>query len=76
MFRFFGVLVIGALTGYLAEKFGFTRHGIVVALALGVGGAVLLWFTTSIIGVRFGFSHAFISFIGAAGLLLLARPRR
>ncbi|MEO1001451.1 MAG: hypothetical protein AAFW69_12760, partial [Pseudomonadota bacterium] len=66
MFR--GVLVallLGALVGYLSERFGITKLGTVLALIAGVGGAVLLSFLTGLFGFGIG-GRTLTAFVGAA----------
>lgn len=76
MFRFIGVLIIGAAVGALAERFGLVRNGYVVSIALALGGAVLLWFIQGVIGLRLGYGQFATSVIGGAGMLLLAKLTR
>ena len=76
MFGLIGVIVIGGLTGFLAEYFNFTRNGQVVSVVIGIGGAVALWVVLGILGLSFGLGRGAISVIGAGGLLFLADRRR
>ncbi|MEM7522521.1 MAG: hypothetical protein AAF360_01930 [Pseudomonadota bacterium] len=76
MFYLFGAVFVGGLTGYLSERLGFTRNGFIVSIALGVGGAVSLWFIQAFIGIGLGLGRALTSVVGAAGLLFLASMRR
>ena len=59
MLHMFGAIIVGALTGYISERLGLTRNGIVISIALGVGGAIILWFAQGFMDldltcVRFG----------------------
>ena len=76
MFGLLGAIVIGGLTGVIAEYLNLTRNGVVVSAAIGAGGAVVLWFVLGLLGMSFGLGRGAISFIGAAGLLFLAGKRR
>ncbi len=72
----FVAVLLGGLTGFLAERFGLTRNGYVVSVALGVGGATLAWFLQYFLGVGFGLSRAMTSILGAAAMLALTAFRR
>lgn len=76
LFGLLGVVIIGALTGAASERLGLTRNGYPVAAALGVGGAVILWFVLGILGLSFGLGRTGISIAGAAAMLYLASRRR
>ncbi len=76
MFHMIGAIIIGALTGYMAERLSLTRNGVIVSVALGVGGAIILWFAQGFIGIGFGLGRAMTSFVGAAGLLFINSMRR
>ena len=76
MFHMFGAIIIGALTGYLSEKFNFTRNGVIVSIALGVGGAIILWFAQGFLGIGLGLGRAATSIVGAIGLLFINSMRR
>ncbi len=72
----FVAVLLGGLTGFLAERFGLVRNGYVVSVTLGVGGATLAWFLQYALGVGFGFGRAMTSILGAAAMLLVAAMRR
>lgn len=76
MVHMFGAIIIGALTGYISERMGLTRNGVIVSIALGVGGAIILWFAQGFMGVGLGLGRAMTSFVGAAGLLFFHSMRR
>ncbi len=76
MFHMLGAIIIGALTGYVSERLGLTRNGAIVSIALGVGGAIILWFAQGFMGIGFGLGRAMTSFLGAAGLLFINSIRR
>jgi len=62
-----GTVVIAGIVGYLAEKSGFTRNGILQSIIICVGGAFLFYFVRLMFG--FGFSstglNAIVSSVGA-----------
>lgn len=76
MFHMLGAIIIGALTGYVSERLGLTRNGAIVSIALGVGGAIILWFAQGFMGIGFGLGRAMTSFAGAVGLLFINSMRR
>ena len=78
MFHFFGAVIIGTLIGYLAEKFNFTRNGVIVSIALAVGGAMILTFSQSFLGIGLGLGlgRPATSAIGAVALLAINAFRR
>lgn len=53
-FSLFGTLVIAALVGYLSEKTGFTKNGILQSIIICLGGAILFYFTSVMFRVSFG----------------------
>ncbi len=62
-----GTVVIAGIVGYLSEKTGFTRNGIVQSIIICVGGAFLFYFLRIMFGIRFGAPgvDAILSSIGA-----------
>ncbi|WP_299722899.1 hypothetical protein [uncultured Tateyamaria sp.] len=62
-----GTVVIAGIVGYMAEKSGFTRNGILQSIIICVGGAFLFYFVRLMFG--FGFSspglNAIVSSVGA-----------
>ena len=76
---FFGVLgamIVGGATGWGAERFGFVSNGYLVSIALGVGGAMILWFVQGFFGIGLGLGRAMTSVVGAGAMLFLAGRRR
>lgn len=69
-------LILAGATGYVAEKYGFTRNGYIVSIALAIGGAMILFFAQYFFGIRLGFGRALTAIIGAAGMLFIASLRR
>ena len=63
----FGTVVIAGIVGYVSERSGFTRNGIVPSMIICIGGAFLFFFVRLMFG--FGFSspgmNAIVSSIGA-----------
>jgi len=62
-----GTVVIAGIVGYLSEKTGFTRNGILASIIICVGGAFLFYFVRIKFGLRFGPPgiDAILSSIGA-----------
>lgn len=48
-----GTVVIAGITGYLSEKTGFTRNGILSSIIICIGGAFLFYFVTIMFGIGF-----------------------
>lgn len=63
----FGTVVIAGITGYAAERSGFTRNGYLSSIIICIGGAFLFYFVRLMFG--FGFAspgiNAILSSIGA-----------
>ncbi len=62
-----GTVVIAGIVGYLSERSGFTRNGIVPSIIICVGGAFLFYFVRVMFGIGFGSPgmNAVLSSIGA-----------
>ncbi|MEL6168349.1 MAG: hypothetical protein AAFR35_06635 [Pseudomonadota bacterium] len=62
-----GTVVIAGIVGYLSEKSGFTRNGILQSIIICVGGAFVFYFVSLMFGVGFGRPgvNAIVSAIGA-----------
>ena len=69
-FSFFGSLMIGGILGYLAQKWGFTRHGLLQAIIIALGGVILFFMARVMFHLSFG-SPGVDAIIGAAGALIL-----
>ena len=76
MFYIFGAVVIGGIIGYAAERMQLTRLGFVVAIAVGVGGAILFSLAQYMLGLGLGLSRGMTSVVGAVALLFIANMRR
>ncbi len=80
-FSFWGSIIIGGVTAYLAEKWDFTHHGVVQAIIIAIGGVFLLFMARVMFGISFG-SPGVNAIVGALGALILipseavARRRR
>lgn len=62
-----GTVVIAGIVGYLSERSGFTRNGILPSIIICVGGAFLAYFLRLMFGIGFGSPgwNAVASSIGA-----------
>ena len=62
-----GTVVIAGIVGYVSERSGFTRNGVVPSIVICVGGAFLFYFVTIMFNVGFGSPglNAIVSSIGA-----------
>lgn len=62
-----GTVVIAGITGYLAEKSGFTQNGYLPSIIICIGGAFLFFFVRLMFGIGFASAglNAIVSSIGA-----------
>jgi len=62
-----GTVVIAGIVGYVSEKTGFTRNGILQSIIICVGGAFLAYFLRLMFGIGFGSPgiNAVVSSLGA-----------
>ncbi|OUS20552.1 hypothetical protein DI396_02875 [Litorivita pollutaquae] len=62
-----GTVVIAGIVGYLSERSGFTRNGILQSIIICIGGAFLFYFVRLMFGLSFGTAgvDAILSSIGA-----------
>jgi len=62
-----GTVVIAGIVGYLSEKTGFTRNGILQSIIICIGGAFLFYFVRIMFGIRIGAPgvDAILSSVGA-----------
>ena len=62
-----GTVVIAGIVGYLSEKSGFTRNGILQSIIICIGGAFLAYFVRRMCGIGFGSPglNAIASSVGA-----------
>ena len=63
----FGTVVIAGVIGYLSEKTGWTRNGILQSIIICVGGAFLFYFVQVMFKIGFSSAgmNAIVSSIGA-----------
>ena len=66
-FTLMGTVVIAGIIGYVSEKTGWTRNGILQSIIICVGGAFLFFFVRVMFGIGFGSPglNAIVSSIGA-----------
>ena len=76
MYIIFGAVLIGGVIGYVAERMRLTRLGFVVAIATGVGGAVIMSLLNRLFGLNFGLHGGMVSILGSVILLFIANMRR
>jgi len=69
-FTLFGSMVIAAIVGYVSEKSGFTRNGIIPSIIICLGGAFLFFFITVMFRVGFG-SPGLNAIIASVGALVI-----
>lgn len=62
-----GTVVIAGIVGYLSERTGFTRNGVLPSIIICIGGAFLAYFVRLMFGIGFGSSglNAIASAVGA-----------
>jgi uncharacterized membrane protein YeaQ/YmgE (transglycosylase-associated protein family) len=69
---FFAMLIIGALAGWIAEKFTRSEHGLVTNIIVGIAGAFIGGFLASMLGISVrGFWAVLIAAIFGATLLII-----
>jgi lipopolysaccharide export LptBFGC system permease protein LptF len=69
-FTLFGSMVIAAIIGYVSEKSGFTRNGIIPSIIICLGGVFLFFFITVMFRVGFG-SPGLNAIIASVGALVI-----
>ena len=67
-----GTVVIAGIVGYVSEKSGFTRNGILQSIIICVGGAFLFYFVRLMFG--FGFSSPGVNAIASSVGALIIVP--
>jgi uncharacterized membrane protein YeaQ/YmgE (transglycosylase-associated protein family) len=62
-----GTVVIAGIVGYISEKTGFTKNGILQSIIICVGGAFVAYFVRIMFGIGFGSPglNAIVSSLGA-----------
>ena len=80
-FSFWGSLIIGGITAYLAEKWDLTHHGVLQAIIIAIGGVMVVFMARVMFHLSVG-APGWDAIIGALGALFLipseaiARRRR
>ena len=67
-----GAIIVGALAGWLAEKFMGRDHGLLMNIILGIVGAIVFnWILITIFGSTLGgwIGQTFVGFVGACLLI-------
>lgn len=65
-----GTVVIAGIVGYLSEKSGFTRNGILQSIIICVGGAFLFYFVQIMFGIGFR-SPGLNAILASVGALII-----
>lgn len=65
-----GTVVIAGIVGYLSERTGFTRNGVLQSIIICVGGAFLFYFVRIMFGLRL-FSPGVDAILSSLGALLI-----
>jgi uncharacterized membrane protein YeaQ/YmgE (transglycosylase-associated protein family) len=69
---FLAMLVIGALAGWIAERFTRSDHGLLTNIVIGIAGAFIGGFLASVLGISVrGFWGMLIAAIFGATLLIV-----
>jgi uncharacterized membrane protein YeaQ/YmgE (transglycosylase-associated protein family) len=66
----FGTVVIAGIVGYLSEKSGFTRNGVLQSIIICTGGAFLFYFVSLMFNIGFG-SRGVNAIVASVGSLLI-----
>ncbi len=67
-----GTVVIAGIVGYISERSGFTRNGILASIIICIGGAFLFYFVRLMFG--FGFASPGMNAIAASVGALIIVP--
>jgi len=65
-----GTVVIAGIIGYLSERHGFTRNGILQSIIICIGGAFLAYFLTLMFGIGFR-SPGLNAILASVGALII-----
>lgn len=65
-----GTVVIAGIIGYVSEKSGFTRNGILQSIIICVGGAFLMYFVQIMFGIGFA-RPGITAVVAAVGALII-----
>lgn len=69
-FALMGTLVIAGIVGYVSERTGFTRNGIIASMIICLGGAFLFFFFRVMFGISLG-SHGLNAVVSSIGALVI-----
>lgn len=72
---FFAMLIIGAIAGWLAERFTASNHGLLTNIFVGIGGSFVGTRLAQVLGIYPGgwLMHILVATVGAALLILVWR---
>ena len=65
-----GTVVIAGIVGYVSERSGFTRNGVVPSIIICIGGAFLFYFVAIMFGLRL-FSPGIDAILASVGALVI-----
>ena len=65
-----GTIVIAGIVGYVSERSGFTRNGVVPSIIICIGGAFLFYFVAIMFGLRL-FSPGIDAILASVGALVI-----
>ena len=69
-FALMGTMIIAGIVGYVSERSGFTRNGIIPSIVICLGGAMLFFFLRVMFGISFG-SHGLNAIVSSVGALVI-----
>ncbi|MDJ0628060.1 MAG: hypothetical protein QNJ44_07345 [Rhodobacter sp.] len=69
-FALIGTMIIAGIVGYVSERSGFTRNGVIPSMVICIGGAVLFFFVRVMFGISFG-SHGLNAIVSSIGALVI-----
>lgn len=69
-FALMGTMIIAGIVGYVSERSGFTRNGLVPSVVICIGGAVLFFFVRVMFGISLG-SHGLNAIASSIGALVI-----
>lgn len=69
-FALIGTIVIAGVVGYISERSGFTRNGVVASMIICIGGAILFYFARVMFGISLG-SHGLNAIVSSVGALVI-----
>lgn len=66
----FGTLLIAGIVGYISERSGFTRNGVIPSIIICVGGAFMFYLVRVMFGISFG-PHGVNAIVSSIGALII-----